>query len=613
LLGGVKAGQTETLWNLNAIPKSGLRWLLEADWNYPHDRQIGLFIGSRFVQLPSMTQSSGAATDNRPQFFQRHWTWWFMVVVLVIVAIVRLRLLNLPLERDEGEYAYSGQLMLQGIPPYQLAYNMKFPGTYAAYAVIMKLFGETPAGIHFGVLLMTTATALMLFWLGKKILDETAGIIAAVIYAVLAASPSMLGLAGHATHFAAFFATAGLCVMWKARRSENWLTALAFGILFGVAVLMKQQAIVIGAWAGIGFAVTCFHNTQMPVSKRFLAVVSCAVGMILPLVLCCLILWRAGVFKNFWFWTVEYAEKYASIVPVDQAPRIFWQNFSWVTHNDYLLWLVAAAGLVLIWFDERLQKNRAWLLGFSVASALSVCPDFYFRKHYFLLALPALALLAGGAVSTTSFLWNKKNYASQAGNWPVWVCAWMVAFTFWTNRQIWFVQTPTQISRATYGADPFPEAQPVAGYLSANSLPDACVAVLGSEPEIYFLSGRHSATGYIYTYGLMEPQPFAHQMQKEMIGQIETNSPEFIVFVDDRMSWWTYPDSDLTIFNWWNSYKTNFALVAIADVLSPTNTVYAFGPDMVQRYGEAHGSALEIYQRKPSPPITSSTMKIPDK
>src|SRR5271154_7497323 len=102
------------------------------------------------------------APRPRPQLFQRHWTWWFMVATLVIVAVVRLRLLNLPLERDEGEYAYSGQLMLQGIPPYQLAYNMKFPGTYAAYAVIMRLFGETPAGIHFGILCMTTLTALML-------------------------------------------------------------------------------------------------------------------------------------------------------------------------------------------------------------------------------------------------------------------------------------------------------------------------------------------------------------------------------------------------------------------------------------------------------------------
>src|SRR5271156_3585713 len=157
-----------------------------------------------------MTQPPVAPPEGS-KLFQRRLSWWFMVAVLVIVAAVRLRLLDFPLERDEGEYAYAGQLMLQGIPPYELAYNMKFPGTYAAYALIMKLFGETPAGIHFGILLMTTATALMLFWIGKKILDATAGMVAATSYAMMSASPSMQGLEGHATHFAAFFATAGLC------------------------------------------------------------------------------------------------------------------------------------------------------------------------------------------------------------------------------------------------------------------------------------------------------------------------------------------------------------------------------------------------------------------
>ena len=44
-----------------------------------------------------------------------------MLAVLALVAVARLRLLNFPLERDEGEYAYAGQLMLQGIPPYELA------------------------------------------------------------------------------------------------------------------------------------------------------------------------------------------------------------------------------------------------------------------------------------------------------------------------------------------------------------------------------------------------------------------------------------------------------------------------------------------------------------
>ncbi len=168
-----------------------------------------------------MTPPSDAPPPARSRLFQRPWTWWFLVLVLVLVAAVRLRLLNFPLERDEGEYAYAGQLMLQGIPPYQLAYNMKFPGTYAAYAVIIALFGQTPAGIHFGVLCLTTLTALMLFWLGKQMLDWTAGMVAATFYAVMAASPSMLGLAGHATHFAAFFATAGLCAMWRARHARQ--------------------------------------------------------------------------------------------------------------------------------------------------------------------------------------------------------------------------------------------------------------------------------------------------------------------------------------------------------------------------------------------------------
>ena len=111
---------------------------------------------------------------------------------------------------------------------------MKFPGTYAAYAVIMALFGQTPAGIHFGVLCLTTLTALMLFWLGRKILDATAGMVAATFYAVLAASPSMLGLAGHATHFCRVFCHGrAVCDVAGAAKSQAGWSSLAAGLLFG--------------------------------------------------------------------------------------------------------------------------------------------------------------------------------------------------------------------------------------------------------------------------------------------------------------------------------------------------------------------------------------------
>jgi len=239
-----------------------------------------------------------------------------------------------------------------------------------------------------------------------------------------------------------------------------------------------------------------------------------------------------------------------------------------------------------------------------VASVLSVFPDFYFRKHYYLLMLPGLAVLAGIAVSSLCRRGEQKVSNPALQPWPVWVYALTLAITVLTCADIWFWQTPFQAARTTYQADPFPEAEAVATFIRANSPPSAPMAVLGSEPELYFLSRRHSVTGYIYTYGMMEPQPFARRMQDEMIHDIETSKPGIIIFVDDRMSWFRYPDSDLTIFNWWDAYSTNYTLVAIADVLSSNNTVYAWGPDMVKHYGGARGSALEVYQRATNSPTS---------
>src|ERR1700694_2076304 len=106
----------------------------------------------------------------------RYFCYAVLVTAMVIFAVVRVRLRNTPLQRDEGEYAYAGQLMLQGIPPYQLAYNMKFPGTYAAYALIMSIFGQSVTGIHLGLLFVNAATITLIFVLGRRLVNSTAEI-----------------------------------------------------------------------------------------------------------------------------------------------------------------------------------------------------------------------------------------------------------------------------------------------------------------------------------------------------------------------------------------------------------------------------------------------------
>ncbi len=58
-------------------------------------------------------------TDINGKLVQFAW-WALATIVFTLVVAIRIRLLGIPLERDEGEYAYAGQLILQGIPPYKL-------------------------------------------------------------------------------------------------------------------------------------------------------------------------------------------------------------------------------------------------------------------------------------------------------------------------------------------------------------------------------------------------------------------------------------------------------------------------------------------------------------
>ena len=52
------------------------------------------------------------------------WCWLVLLLIIVFAAVIRGRLATMPLERDEGEYAYIAQEMLRGIPPYESAYSM---------------------------------------------------------------------------------------------------------------------------------------------------------------------------------------------------------------------------------------------------------------------------------------------------------------------------------------------------------------------------------------------------------------------------------------------------------------------------------------------------------
>ena len=521
--------------------------------------------------------------------------WWILaVIVFGGVLAIRIRLLEVPLERDEGEYAYAGQLILQGVPPYTLAYNMKFPGTYAAYAAIMSIFGQTITGIHLGLLLVNAATIILIFLLGRRLLNWVVGLAAGMSYAVLSISPSVLGFAGHATHFVLLPVLGGTLLLCNSADRQGLGRLFASGFLFGIGLLMKQPAVFFALF-GVIYLVRSNLHRRFRSGKIFLRTFIFSFGAILPLGVTCLVLWRIGVFDRFWFWTIDYARQYGSLVSLSQAPRIFFYSAKEVILAGWPIWTVAGIGLVAGLWKPRTRPVTFFLLAFLFFSALAVCPGFYFRLHYFILVLPAVSLLAGVAISRLLEVSAHRFIVIRFI--PILILGFALVWPMLAERKFFFEASSTDASRMIYPESPFPESIRIAEYLRTHTTRDDTIAVLGSEPQIYFYSNRHSATGYIYTYGLMEPQKYASQMQEEMIRDIERAHPKFLISVVMPDSWLQRPESERSIFTWADEYTAqNYIVAGFVNMMAPGKTDYYF--DKVPQSVPQLGKYILIYQRK---------------
>jgi hypothetical protein len=505
----------------------------------------------------------------------RRWLPWFALgAILLVVAGIRLRLLDFPFERDEGEYAYAGQLMLQGIPPYQLAYNMKLPGTYAAYAAIMAVCGQSIAGVHFGLTVVTLATAILLFLLARRICGDTGGVVAAGTYALLAMTNASLGIAAHATHFVILPALGGVLLLPDCGPDTRLRRIFLAGVLIGVGILAKQAGAAFGLFAALWVAWREWAGGEKSWRRLSARLGVLAAGGVLPFALTCLILWRAGVFERFWYWTIEYAAAYASIIGPAIGMQLLAETMGALFGDAPGLWLLALLGLGLLWCSPALREWRAFVVGFAVFSFLAVCPGWYFRGHYFLLFLPAVGLLAGIAAHVLDEWLARKSVPLRVPLAATILFGLSAVQVLWAGRAVFFQLPPARANRAIYGANPFPESLEIAKFIDRNCLSGSKIAVIGSEPQIYFYSRRHSATGYIYTYPLMEPQRFALEMQEEMIREIEQANPRYVVFVSVSTSWLQRPNSHRRILEWFGEYQRKLRLQGLAEILSMEESAY---------------------------------------
>src|SRR5206468_4584040 len=177
-----------------------------------------------------------------------------------------------------------------------------------------------------------------------------------------------------------------------------------------------------------------------------------------------------------------YAREYAGVIPISQAPRMFFEQIGPVIGFGWPLWALAALGVGASFLDKTMRNAAFFILTFIAFSGLALSSGFLFRRHYFILVLPAICLLVGVAAASASNFCSRLARPLRFLPLAIFVLCSRVALS---GQEPLLSQLPSDVLRMIYGPNPFPQAARIAEYLEAHTNHTDTIAILGSEPEIY--------------------------------------------------------------------------------------------------------------------------------
>jgi hypothetical protein len=511
-----------------------------------------------------------------------------LILLLSVVVFVGIRVpyLSVPLERDEGDYAYIAQRILEGDAPYRDVFDQKPPGIYIAYLAGFALFGQTIESIHLLLYLWTGLSALALFGLVRRLAGDLGASLSVLIFSLASADARLFATAANTEQFMLLpmIASAYALVRGLDGHGKNgkvwWLLS---GGLAAWACWFKPVAathvLFVAAAAAVDAAARRRGSRAVSLFRSYGLLAVGAVAASLPLVI---FLVARGSWDAFVDSVLLHNLRYASTVSMPQAAEMLSGRLAYHAPTFAVVW--ALAGATLLFSRIAPPRVRALLAGWLVASFAGVSIGFYYRPHYFIQALPALCALAGIAAGVIVQKCLDRPGRALALTGVAGVLFAIVAPPVYANRSILFAGTPADVSRQIYGMLPFHESIEIADYIRRNSGPDDSVFVVGSEPQILFYARRRSATRYVYLYPLQESYEEPLGRQREAVGQVKEAKPLYILWggaISTQRN--LAPGSETFIFDWTlETLRRDYQVVAVGRPVrdrDPGRYVFSYGDE----------------------------------
>lgn len=470
-----------------------------------------------------MTRASGGSTTSSAPF-----TLWLLAVVILVTALVRLPLINIPFERDEGEYAYIAWRMNHGEVPYRDWVDQKPPAIFWVYRAAFALPLAPVTAIHLVALLWSAASACALFYLARRFLDAVPAALAAVLFAILLADPMINGPSANTELFMLLPLILSQIVFLRAvgtaRRKVLW--AGLCGILIGTAMAFKQVAAV--NWVLLVALYPIFTPKPERTARATLTFAGAsALGIaVVWLIIAAWFFFHRG-FDDFLYQVLTHNLQY--VRSLSFAER--WRNLTSTLGRLSAAQLLTSGMAALSLTAPRILGGWKWLafvFGWLATGFVGVSASGQFFPHYFQQLVPALCLAAAigaeGLIQARPLAQRSRRVLRVALTALLLLFPAQALYPYLVRNSL--ATTLHQIYPLSY----FEVAPALGERLTQLTRPDDKVYVFGAEPEALFYARRVSATRYIFLFPLYGPYPDALENQKRVAAEISKARPAVVVY-----------------------------------------------------------------------------------
>lgn len=505
----------------------------------------------------------------------------FLIIAAAVNLYVRIRFINLPFNRDEGIWAYAAQSLFHGVPIYASILDTKLPGIIVIYWVFFVLFGQGIWQVRLSALIAVAVTSVYTYLLAGKLYNRRAALVSTAVFLTMSLTAAIEGLFAYTEYYVIMFLMAAFYHAFRSKDGNFTANSLLTGLFISLAVMTKQQVLPVAALAGVMFLVLAGKE------KMIRALVLSGAAFAAPFAALFIYLLANHMVGNFIELVGKYEFMYSTFMDISGAPAALAFFTGAVKRWEWFFPALSALSYALILAKKGKSGGDIFLLFLLPVSFIAVSAGFMYRSHYFIFMLPAFAMLCGSVAAAAAF-------------WPSLVAVTSMflvsSFAVFQDRQQLFLNGHEAFLEANYGENPFYESLPIAKYIKEHTAPGDRVAILGSEPQIYFYSDRRAVSYYTVVYFMMWAGQRSGAMEREFIDAIMREKPKYLIFVNIDISWCIMPDSDLYIFHWYEKMKKErFTREGVMEMISPEKTVYVFG-DKARDYKPTKRYTIEIWR-----------------